>query len=112
MSEEVVRHGAAGPTWRAPARPSDLEPEQVFVACRCGTDMSFLWPRGRPDVRCFACGARFGRPVHLPAPAAPPAWQPGPPPRLRLTRPLAALLLLVAVTAGLLGAALALAMGG
>ncbi len=107
MSE---RHGAAGPTWRPPARV-DLEPEQVFVACRCGTDMSFPWPRGRADVRCFACGARFDRPAHLPAPAPAPVWRPTPPGRLALTRPLLLLLLLVAVTAGLLGAALALAMG-
>lgn len=108
MSE---RHVAAGPAWRPPARLADFEPEQVFVACRCGADMSFLWPRGRLDVRCFACGARFDRPAHLPAPAPAPVWRPAPSPRLTLTRPLLLLLLLVAVAAGLLGAALALAIG-
>lgn len=108
----IDRHQAAGPTWRPPARPQAVEPERVFVACRCGTDMSFVWPRGRLDVRCFACGARFDRPGHLPSTPPPPAWRPAPRPRLAVTRSLVVLLLLVAVTAGLLGAALALAMSG
>lgn len=106
------RQPPAGPTWRAPQPRLGLELEQVFVVCRCGADMLFRWPGQRADVRCFACGARFERPGHLPAAAPPPAWRPTVPARgLTLTRPLLGLLLLVALAAGLLGAALTLAIG-
>jgi hypothetical protein len=71
--------------------------------------MSFAWPRERACVRCFACGNRFSRPGHLPvAPALPPWRPPAPPPRV--TRSVALLLLLTAIAAGLLGAAMAIAL--
>ena len=71
---------------------------RVFVACRCGTDMSFAWPAERDAVRCFACGARFGRPAHLPAAVPSPPWTPAP--RRRLTRGLLAVLALHSLARG------------
>ncbi|MCO5168826.1 MAG: hypothetical protein M9894_21005 [Planctomycetes bacterium] len=104
------RQPAHGPTWRAPA-PRAAEADDVFVVCRCGTDMSFRWPTDREAVRCFACGSRFPRPGHLPAPAAVPPWQPAAARPRRLTWGLALLLLLVTLAAGALGAAVGLALG-
>ncbi|MBX3468093.1 MAG: hypothetical protein KF878_14570 [Planctomycetes bacterium] len=104
------RQPAHGPTWRLPGARA-REPEDVLVVCRCGTDMSFRWPSTRDAVRCFACGSRFPRPGHLPAPVAVPPWRPAAGRPRRLTWRLALLLLLVALTAGALGAALALALG-
>lgn len=102
-----ARMPASGPAWRDPAPPPPADPDRVFVACRCGTDMTFAWPAEREDVRCFACGARFARPAHLPrAPRLPP-WTPDPPPP-RAARSIALVLALTAIAAGLLGAALAL----
>lgn len=97
----------AGPAWRPPAAPPSPESERVFVACRCGTDMSFAWPAERDDVRCFACGLRFPRPAHLPAARRLPPWVAAPPRRLP-GRGALLVLFLTALAAGLLGAALAL----
>lgn len=99
------RQRAAGPTWRLPPPAPGPDEDAVFVACRCGTDMSFAWPRAREAVRCFACGNRFARPGHLPASPALPPWRPPAPPPV-VTRAGALLLLLTAIAAGLLGAAL------
>lgn len=95
------------PTWRAPTR-APAPYDRVFVACRCGADMLFEWPAGRDDVRCFACGAAFARPQHLPAP--PPVAAPPPPmPALVAARRRAlAVGLLLGLCAGLLAAAVAL----
>lgn len=71
--------------------------------------MSFAWPREREAVRCFACGNRFSRPGHLPAPQALPPWRP-PGPRPWVTRSVALLVVLTAIAAGLLGAALTIAL--
>ena len=71
--------------------------------------MSFAWPRERDAVRCFACGNRFSRPSHLPVTPSLPPWRPPVPPP-RVTRSGALLLLLTAIAAGLLGAALAMAL--
>ncbi|MCW8141673.1 MAG: hypothetical protein KIT58_22440 [Planctomycetota bacterium] len=104
------RQPAHGPTWRLPA-PRLPELDDVLVVCRCGTDMSFRWPSTRDAVRCFACGSRFPRPGHLPAPVPVPPWRPAAAHPQRLTWRLALLLVLVALTAGALGAALTLALG-
>ena len=63
----MTREPPQGPTWRT-ARAGTFEPERAFVACRCGVDMEFLWPRSAAAVRCFGCGSSFPRPGHLPPP--------------------------------------------
>jgi hypothetical protein len=58
----IGRTDLNGSTWR---EQQDLVEEWTFVACRCGVDMQFEWPRTRQTIRCFGCGARFRRPSHL-----------------------------------------------
>ena len=110
MSAELPpseRGKPGAPTWRAPTRAA-APYDRVFVACCCGADMLFEWPAGRDDVRCFACGAAFARPQHLPAP--PPVAAPPPPlPALVAARRRALVVgLLVGLCAGVLAAAVAL----
>lgn len=82
------------------------------MACRCGVDMEFLWPRGADAVRCFGCGASFPRPGHLPAPRRF-SWTPSAPPpsRWRALRWHLPLLLLVLLAGALLGLGLGLLLG-
>jgi hypothetical protein len=99
-----ARSPAQGPTWRQP-RPARWELERAFVACRCGVDMEFTWPRSAEAVRCFGCGASFPRPGHLPpvvrfrwAPDAPAPSRAG---GARQHLPLLALVLLAGALLGL-----------
>ena len=61
----TLRPERHGPTWRS-CNPESFEEEQTLVFCCCGVEMRFLWPRGREDVRCVGCGARYSRPEHFP----------------------------------------------
>lgn len=112
--EGSLRPPAQGPTWRAATGPRPAwEAERAFVACRCGVDMDFLWPRGAEAVRCFGCGASFPRPGHLPPPVrfvwrpdapAPPVWRAG-------LRQHLAFMLLILLAGALLGLGVGLLVG-